>query len=457
MCCETTSPSEAKHRGRVGSFLEDFMRTKRQNNQIREMKINLNYTSNPEGSVLIECGNTKVICTAMIEDKVPFFLKGKGMGWLSCEYSMLPGATKNRKVRDISKGKIDGRSQEIQRLIGRSLRSCIDLFKLEEKTIWIDCDVISADGGTRTASINGAYAALVLAVNKAIKDKLIEENPITCRIGAISLGIVKGEKLLDLDYYEDFSADVDMNLVMNDKFEIIEVQSTSEKKPMTKTDFYELLDLGENGIKSIFALYEKTLPFRKKIVLSSDNTNKVKEIREILTDTQLDVVSKRQVGFGGMEVDEKFDTLKENARIKAMSIKKEIDMAVIADDSGLFVESIGGEPGVHSARYSLNHDDAANRRKLLDNLENIKDRRAYFKTVLIYIDENYQEYYFEGVCEGEITTEERGENGFGYDSIFIPNGYNKTFAEMTDEEKNRISHRSKALEKFRKFLVEHNK
>ncbi|MDO5040783.1 MAG: RdgB/HAM1 family non-canonical purine NTP pyrophosphatase [Peptoniphilus sp.] len=196
------------------------------------------------------------------------------------------------------------------------------------------------------------------------------------------------------------------------------------------------------------------LPFRKKIVLSSDNNNKVKEIRAILTDTKLDVVSKRQVGFGGMEVDEKFDTLEENARIKALTIKKEVDMPVIADDSGLFVDFLGGDPGVHSARYSLSHDDAANRRKLLDNLEDIQDRRAYFKTVLVYIDENYQEHYFEGICEGEITTEERGENGFGYDSIFMPKGYNKTFAEMTDEEKNRISHRSKALEKFRKFLTE---
>ncbi|CDZ75092.1 ribonuclease PH/Ham1 protein [Peptoniphilus sp. ING2-D1G] len=433
------------------------MRINRQNDEIREIKMNLNYTSNPEGSVLVEFGNTKVICTAMIEDKVPYFLKGKGIGWLSCEYSMLPGATKTRKVRDISKGKIDGRSQEIQRLIGRSLRACVDLSKLEEKTIWIDCDVISADGGTRTASINGAYAALVLAVNKAIEDKLIDENPIMCKIGAISLGMLKGIKLLDLDYQEDFSADVDLNLVMNDKFEIIEIQGTSEKTPMKKSDLYELLALGENGIRTIFDLYEKVLPLRKKIVLSSDNINKINEIKELLIDIPVDVVSKKQAGFGGMEIDEKFNTLEENAKTKAVSIKKEINMPVIADDSGLFVDYLGGEPGVHSARYSLSHDDRANRKKLLENLENVDNRKAHFKTILVYIDEEDQEHYFEGICEGEIAEEEKGENGFGYDNIFVPKGYNKTFGEMTDEEKNRMSHRSKALEKFRKFIIKYIK
>ncbi len=228
----------------------------REFNKIRDLKITPNYLSGPDGSCLVEMGNTKIIVTAMIEDKVPFFLKGQGVGWLSAEYSMIPGSTQRRKPRDISRGKIDGRSQEIQRLIGRSLRESIDLKILGERTIWLDCDVLNADGGTRTTSINGAYLALEFAVKKALIEKRLEINPIKTKIGSISVGKVKGIKLVDLDYREDSIADVDLNLVMNDKFEIIEIQGTSERDTFNTEELIEFVKYGQIGIKDIFNYME---------------------------------------------------------------------------------------------------------------------------------------------------------------------------------------------------------
>lgn len=232
------------------------MRIDRQNSEVRKIKITPEFVPNADGSVLIECGNTKVICTATIEEKVPQFLRGKGMGWVSAEYSMIPAAAISRKVRDISKGKIDGRSQEIQRLIGRSLRESIDLKILGERTIWLDCDVVNADGGTRTTSINGAYLALEFAVKKALIEKRLEINPIKTKIGSISVGKVKGIKLVDLDYREDSIADVDLNLVMNDKFEIIEIQGTSERDTFNTEELIEFVKYGQIGIKDIFNYME---------------------------------------------------------------------------------------------------------------------------------------------------------------------------------------------------------
>nr|WP_246060413.1 RdgB/HAM1 family non-canonical purine NTP pyrophosphatase [Peptoniphilus catoniae] len=204
----------------------------------------------------------------------------------------------------------------------------------------------------------------------------------------------------------------------------------------------------------MFKNREEVLTKREKIVLSSDNKNKILEIKDILRGLPVDLLSKSQVGLGDMEVEENFESLEENAQIKAQEIKKRVDLSVIADDTGLFVEALNGEPGVHSARYAGEHDDAANRRKLLESMKEKENRKAYFKTVISYIEKSGKEHLFQGICQGEIIREERGENGFGYDSLFLPKGFNKTFAEMTEEDKNKISHRSKALEEFRKFLEE---
>lgn len=226
----------------------------RQNDELRTVKITRNYIMHPEGSVLIEVGNTKVICTAFIEDKVPPFLKGTGKGWVSAEYSMIPGSTKTRKSRDINKLKIDGRSQEIQRLIGRSLRSAVDLEAIGERTIWIDCDVIQADGGTRTASITGAFVAMVDAFYVLLKRKDIKKMPIKSFVSAVSVGMINGETILDLCYEEDSSADVDMNIVMTDKGEFVEVQGTGEEATFTHNDLMNLITFATKGCKELHEL-----------------------------------------------------------------------------------------------------------------------------------------------------------------------------------------------------------
>lgn len=223
----------------------------RDDKQLRDIRITENFTMHADGSVLYESGNTKVICSVFIEEKVPPFLLGKGTGWLTAEYSMLPSSTVRRKQRDISKLKLDGRSTEIQRLIGRSLRQCLELSKLGERTLQVDCDVIQADGGTRVASINGAYIALKLAVNKLLNEKIITENPLKEEIGAISVGIVNDLPYLDLCYEEDSRAEVDMNVVMNGKGEIIEIQGTGEGRSFTRSEMESLLNIAELGIKKV--------------------------------------------------------------------------------------------------------------------------------------------------------------------------------------------------------------
>ncbi|HSN58406.1 MAG TPA: ribonuclease PH [Clostridiaceae bacterium] len=227
--------------------------------QARPIAITRSYTKYAEGSVLIEAGETKVICTASIEEKVPFFLKGKGEGWITCEYNMIPRATHSRKPRDISRLKMDGRTMEIQRLIGRALRSVVDLKAIGERTIWIDCDVIQADGGTRTASITGAFVALVDAVNKIHRQTPFSVYPIREFVSAISVGVVSGETLVDLCYEEDSKAKVDMNIIMTDSGEFVEIQGTGEESPFSRAELNELLELGEKGIKQVIQAQKDSL------------------------------------------------------------------------------------------------------------------------------------------------------------------------------------------------------
>ena len=230
------------------------MRTGRRNDEMREGRVTKNYIMHPEGSVLIEFGNTKVICNATVEEKIPPFLRGSGTGWITAEYSMLPRATNNRVQREASKGKVAGRTMEIQRLIGRALRSSIDLSKLGERTIIIDCDVIQADGGTRTASITGAYLAMELAIEKLIDERKLNEIPIISKVAAISVGKIKNEILLDLEYEEDSKADVDMNIVMNDKGEFIEIQGTGEEATFTQDDLMKFIEISKNAFEKLFEL-----------------------------------------------------------------------------------------------------------------------------------------------------------------------------------------------------------
>ncbi len=231
----------------------------RTHSQLRPVKITRNYIKHAEGSVLIEVGDTKVICTASVEERTPPFKKDSGEGWITAEYSMLPRATGVRNQRDISKLKLNGRTQEIQRLIGRSLRTMVDLKLLGERTITIDCDVIQADGGTRTASITGGYVALVDACRKLMNSGCISKMPVTGFVAATSVGVSQGQELLDLCYTEDSSAEVDMNVVMSDKAEFIELQATGEKSCFGKSQLDLLLILAQKGIEQLIQIQKKAL------------------------------------------------------------------------------------------------------------------------------------------------------------------------------------------------------
>jgi|TARA_B110000438_G_C15821016_1_gene654468 ribonuclease PH len=231
----------------------------RKNNELREIDFTINYTKHAEGSVLAIFGDTKVLCTASIESRVPRWIKGQGSGWITAEYGMLPRATHTRSNREATRGKQSGRTQEIQRLIGRAMRGAIDLNALGEKTITLDCDVIQADGGTRTAAISGAYLALKIAVNNLLKKDLIDVDPLTNYLGAISVGIYQNEPILDLNYIEDSSAETDMNIVMNDLGEFIEIQGTAEGRTFKKEELDAMLSLAEAGIQDIIAKQRKII------------------------------------------------------------------------------------------------------------------------------------------------------------------------------------------------------
>lgn len=234
-------------------------RTERAADALRPVRITPHFLPHADGSALIECGNTRVICTASIDENVPPFLRGQGQGWITAEYGMLPAATATRSRREAAAGKQSGRTQEIQRLIGRALRAAADLQKLGERQILIDCDVIQADGGTRTASITGAYVALALAVRKLLSDGLIAENPLVSQIAAVSAGIVGGVPLLDLDYPEDSGCDSDVNIVMNGAGGIIEIQGTAEGAPFSPAELAALLRLAQKGVGELVAEQKRAL------------------------------------------------------------------------------------------------------------------------------------------------------------------------------------------------------
>lgn len=232
----------------------------RQYNHLRPINITPHYIKHPEGSVLIEIGDTKVICNASIENRVPPFMRGQGKGWITAEYAMLPRATEQRNIRESSRGKVGGRTMEIQRLIGRALRSIVHLDQFGERTLWVDCDVIQADGGTRTASITGAFVATVLAFGQLIEQNVIEKMPVTDFLGAISVGLLpNGNEMLDLNYEEDFKALVDMNVIMTGSGEFVEIQGNGEESTFSYDQLQTMLRLADEGIKQIFMKQKEVL------------------------------------------------------------------------------------------------------------------------------------------------------------------------------------------------------
>ena len=233
------------------------MRKNRNINQLRDIEIVPNFSPYPEGSCLIKCGNTHVVCSASLDQNIPRWLKNTGSGWVTAEYGMIPRSTSERMSREAARGKQSGRTQEIQRLIGRSLRSVIDLEELKDLQIIIDCDVIQADGGTRTASVSGAFVALQLCINKMLIKKIIKKNPLRESVAAISCGIINGEPLLDLDFDEDQNAGVDANFVITETGKLVEVQMTSEKQLCSEESFNTMLQLAKSGVKEIIQMQKK--------------------------------------------------------------------------------------------------------------------------------------------------------------------------------------------------------
>ena len=427
--------------------------------ELRYHRMIPDYVRTAAGSCLIETGGTRVICTASVEEGVPPFLKGKGMGWLTAEYAMLPASTGRRKSRDGIKK--DGRGVEISRLIGRALRQAVDRRMMAGYTITIDCDVLEADGGTRTASITGGFVALVCAVDRMIRKGMIRESPVRRQIAAVSAGVVDGECCLDLCYDEDSSAQTDMNFVMDDTGAFIELQGTGEGRPFTRSEMEQLTDLGEKGCMELMEEQRRALGDRKELispprvlVMASNNPHKVAELRT-MAGSQYRVLTMREAGFEG-EIDENGATFEENALIKARALRDATGYAALADDSGLEVDALDGEPGVHSARYAGVHgDDKANNDLLIARLAGVPqaDRTAHFVSCVALALPNGNERVVRGECPGVITFEPRGTGGFGYDPYF-ETLTGETFAEMRQEDKNKMSHRSRAMAQMQPILEE---
>lgn len=423
--------------------------------EIRPVKITRHYTAYAEGSVLIECGNTKVLCTASVEDRVPRFLKGTGTGWVTAEYSLLPRATHTRVPREAAKGKQTGRTVEIQRLIGRALRSVVDLEALGEVSITIDCDVLQADGGTRTASITGAFVALVDAIHSLYDG--YGKFPITDYLAAISMGIGDNGPMLDLCYEEDSAAVVDMNVVCTGKGQLVEVQGTGEHGTFTRDELNELLDLGESGTKALMQVQREALGEvgylvgrenpPKAVVLATRNKGKIREFTAAFEELGFTVWTIDDI-VDIMEPEETGSTFLENAEMKALYYAEACGLPCVADDSGLEVDALGGAPGVLSARYAGDHgNDEANNQRLVEELAEVpaEERTARYQCALVWATPAGQVVSATGSCEGRIQLTPMGKGGFGYDPYFYIPKLKTTMANISMEQKQAISHRGKAL------------
>lgn len=431
---------------------------KRDNQELRAIKIETNVLKHPEGSVLVSFGDTKVICAVTFEDKVPPFLRGQGTGWVTAEYSMLPRATNTRNIRESAKGKISGRTMEIQRLIGRSLRAVVDLEILGERSLIVDCDVIQADGGTRTASITGAFVALKLAVAKLLAETVLTADPLKEHLAAVSVGILPtGEAVLDLDYVEDFAAHVDMNLVMTESGRFVEIQGTGEEATFSQEELTELLRLGDIGIKELIHQQKvalageittlSELDSSKTILVATRNPGKAREFAALLSEKGYQI--KTLLDFPEIpDVEETGTTFEANARLKAETIAKQLNCLVLADDSGLIVDALNGQPGVYSARFAgEGKSDGANNAKLLHELTDVptEKRTGRFHCTLVLAKPNKESLVVSGEIEGRILAIPRGDNGFGYDPLFYVPSKELSMAELSQQEKNDISHRALAI------------
>ncbi len=437
----------------------------RKYNELRDVNFTRGYLRYAEGSVLLEMGRTLVLCAATVEESTAAWMRGEQRGWVTAEYSLLPRSTHKRSPRESIRGRVSGRTSEIQRLIGRSLRAVVDLEALGERTIRVDCDVLQADGGTRTAAITGSYIALADALEKLLRERKISRWPLKDYLAAVSVGLVKDKTLLDLSFAEDSAADVDLNVVMTGRGQLVELQGTAEKKPFSREQLNELLDLAGAGIRCLIEKQEAVLGVQagtgkrekvKKIILATHNSGKVAELKDLLDYLPVEILSLADYPQIS-PVKEDGATFEENAILKAETISHLTGEMALADDSGLEVEHLSGRPGVYSARFAGEQArDAENNAMLLELMEKVPaaQRKACFTCVIALAQPGKPATTVRGQCHGHIAVAPRGKGGFGYDPLFIPEGKERTFAEMDRESKSRISHRGKALQKAKKILQE---
>ena len=334
--------------------------SRRAPDELRPVSLERGVVKYAEGSCMVKFGDTHVLVTATLEDRLPPWLKGQGRGWVTAEYGMLPRATLERTRREASAGKQNGRTVEIQRLIGRSLRTTIDLEALGERQITVDCDVLQADGGTRTASITGAWVALADCIAWMKARNMVKANVLRDNVAAISCGIYNGTPVLDLDYAEDSEAETDANFVMTGDGRIIEVQGTAEKTPFSEAEFLALMALARKGVARLVDLQKMAVasrmasshapPNQGKLVIATHNPGKLAEMRELLAPHGVEAISAGELGLG--EPEETGDSFHANARIKAVAAAKAAQLPAFADDSGLAVDALDGAPGIFSARWA---------------------------------------------------------------------------------------------------------
>ena len=392
---------------------------------LRDISFTTGFARHAEGSCLIRMGGTEVLCAASVEGRVPPFLRGKGEGWVTAEYGMLPRATHTRGDREAARGKQSGRTQEIQRLIGRSLRAVVDRKALGEMTVTLDCDVLNADGGTRCAAITGAWVALSLALAKLVENRVIAQSPLTGQVAAVSCGLVDGAAVLDLDYAEDSQADADANFVLTESG-IVEIQGTAERAPFSDGQFAELMRLARGD----------------RLVLASHNPGKLREIEALLVPFGVAVESAGSLGLS--EPDETAPDFAGNARLKAVAAAQATGLPALADDSGFCVAALGGAPGVLSARWAGPAKDfAAAMQRVHDQAG--RPSHAWFICALCLAWPGGETAPFLGRVDGQTCWPPRGDKGFGYDPMFVPIGALASFGEMDPAAKHASSHRARAF------------
>ena len=361
--------------------------------ELRPVTITRNWLDHAEGSVLVEFGRTRVLCAASVAEEVPRWRRGSGQGWVTAEYAMLPRATHTRNDRESVRGRLGGRTQEISRLVGRSLRACVDYKALGENTITIDCDVLQADGGTRTAAVTGGYVALADAVAWLQGRKRTKGEPLLTSVAAVSVGVIDGEPRLDLCYDEDVAADTDMNVVCTASGDFVEIQGTAEREPFSRDLLGQLLDLAVAGCAELTSLQRAALEARPErrcldgapwmpwtampadaVVLATRNEAKLRELSRILGTTI--ALTGLEEFPGAPDVPETGATFEENALLKARAIAAFTRLPAVADDSGLCVDALNGMPGVLSARWAGRHgDDKANLDLVLAQVADVPDER----------------------------------------------------------------------------------